>query len=367
MAKGRGFYHRGKYRFTGKRQAALKRAQAISANRRKGHGKKIGAIVGLAGISTVAVMGYKHRDAIGKSVSSWTNGGRQNKKHSDAQIAVAPEVKELTRTANAISVAPPSATTTVALPKTPTPITAVDRKMAEAKRKELDRASQAPRYQTAIKVVENEVGGVHVKSELVNLGGRDNKKYDAEGSVDSDAMTARSVRGTLRAAKQGRLKSDNTAQSITEMAEAGAKITRGRRTASNKGTPGGTRTPAKAVPRKTVQNGFTQEELQSHFDFIDTPQYQVQEDIYAGQKVASKVKKPKKAKKPKKPKAPTAVTNKTADSAPKIIKMSDMPDPISHINWKTANEAYNKQEAQRIAKEKATENSLFGSYEDPDW
>jgi hypothetical protein len=69
----------------------------------------------------------------------------------------------------------------------------------------------------------------------------------------------------------------------------------------------------------------------------------------------------------KKPKAPTAGTNKTANSAPKIIEMSDMPDPTTHIDWKTANEAYNKQEAQRIAKEHAASNSVFGSYEDPDW
>lgn len=99
----KGNYRRGPYQFTYKRRAALARAQAISARKRKREGpvKKIAKIAGIAGaIGATAYLGYRHRGTIGKTAGNWRN-------------AVQPGNKEATRISSAISVAPPSRTTVI--------------------------------------------------------------------------------------------------------------------------------------------------------------------------------------------------------------------------------------------------------------
>lgn len=84
---------RGAYKFTYKRKAALARAQAISARKRKGDSpiKKIGKIAGIAGaVGATAYLGYRHRGTIGKTASGWKN-------------AVSPGAKEKTIVASGIS------------------------------------------------------------------------------------------------------------------------------------------------------------------------------------------------------------------------------------------------------------------------
>lgn len=94
---------RGQYRYTPKRAMALKRAQAISARKRKGRIVK-GVIAGatLAGIGGAAIHGYKNRSRIRESGYAavaasdvYTTGVRWKK-------AVQPGSKERVRIANAI-------------------------------------------------------------------------------------------------------------------------------------------------------------------------------------------------------------------------------------------------------------------------
>ena len=99
MRKG---YRRGAYKFTYKRKAALARAQAISARKRKGDSpiKKIGKIAGIAGaVGATAYLGYRHRGTIGKTASGWKN-------------AVSPGAKEKTIVASGISADAISSTVT---------------------------------------------------------------------------------------------------------------------------------------------------------------------------------------------------------------------------------------------------------------
>jgi hypothetical protein len=83
----------GPYRYTAKRKAALTRAQAISARKRK-RNKNIatGVIAGatLAGIGATAIYGYKNRKEIQITSRRWKN-------------AVQPGSKERVRLANALS------------------------------------------------------------------------------------------------------------------------------------------------------------------------------------------------------------------------------------------------------------------------
>ena len=95
-------YRRGAYKFTYKRKAALARAQAISARKRKGDSpiKKIGKIAGIAGaVGATAYLGYRHRGTIGKTASGWKN-------------AVSPGAKEKTIVASGISADAISSTVT---------------------------------------------------------------------------------------------------------------------------------------------------------------------------------------------------------------------------------------------------------------
>lgn len=362
--KGRGYY-----KFTPKRKAALRKAQFVSAKNRKGKGLtkggKIAIGVGvLAGAAAIGYVGARNYDKIGsRSKGDW-------RKTAD------PDVKERTRSGNSVSVAHPSQTTsvtpdTVQAPRMSTPITDSDRAKAAAHRQN-EQAKEAKRVKS---VLGSEV-------EDIDAYEKEAARRSSENQID------RQVKGVLRATKRpggtARITADNKLKTPLQLVEEGLpKAVRGRRSGSYRGTPGGTRTPAKTT-RPNTPSGLTEAEHQAAIGF-DTELYTppaaefkrsrgvVKKDelhTLAGMRAADeKLLNPPapKKKKVKKPKAPTAGTNTTANAAPKIIKMSDMPDPITHVNWKTANEAYDKQEAQRIAKERAASNSLFGSYEDPDW
>jgi hypothetical protein len=94
MAKKRGRnVRRGQYRYTQKRAVALRRAQAISARKRKGRRNSAikGAIVGatIAGVGAAAIYGYKNRSSIQATSVRW-------------KAAVQPGSKERVRLANAI-------------------------------------------------------------------------------------------------------------------------------------------------------------------------------------------------------------------------------------------------------------------------
>jgi hypothetical protein len=174
-----GAFRGGKYRFTAKRRYALQRAADISARKRKkNHAATAKKIAVLAGVAGVAYLGYRNRETIGRKTGEWRN-------------AVNPWKKEQVRVANAISVAPPSQTTT---------ITPGARQRAQAVREEL----AAPRP--------------------------DHRIYDENDNVDTDAMTDKAARKVLGRARAR---------------------TRGKKTESLQGTPGGRRRPAKANPANT--------------------------------------------------------------------------------------------------------------------
>ena len=94
MAKRKRRGSKGPYRYTSKRAAALKRAQTISARKRKGQRNAAikGVVAGatLAGIGAGAIYGYKNRSTIKATTGNWKN-------------AVQPGSKERVRVANAIS------------------------------------------------------------------------------------------------------------------------------------------------------------------------------------------------------------------------------------------------------------------------
>lgn len=223
MAKsrsGRGYYNRGKYRFTPARQKALKRAQEISARKRRNSLIKRGATVGvLAGtVGTLAYLGVKNRDTIGRKASDWRK-------------SVQPGNKEKVRTANAVSVAHPSQTVSAK-------ITEGDRAVANATRQAIAKESQAPRY--VERQFRTDVGThVVVTSKLINEGGPDNRIYKEDNSVDTDAMVAESVARTqTRRSRQ------------THNSKARQAVT-GTQTGSLRGTPGGTQAPKKAQQPRT--------------------------------------------------------------------------------------------------------------------
>lgn len=176
-------FKNGKYRFTAKRRYALQRAADISARRRKtNHAATAKKVAVLAGVAGVAYLGYRNRDTIGRKAGEWRN-------------AVQPGRKEKTRINNAISVAPPSQTTAI-------PDSA--RLHAQNTRDEMIQRALPP-----------------------HMGGPDNRIYNEDDTVDTDAMTSRSVAGVMRNARRNQ---------------------RGKKTDSLKGTPGGRKNPAKANP-----------------------------------------------------------------------------------------------------------------------
>ena len=179
MAKSSGVYRRGgPYKFTARRRYALKRAQEISARKRKQQrNKRIGVAAGaIAGIAIAGYLGSKHR------------GGIRSNNPGAIRAAVQPGAKENTRIANALSVGSPSKTTTVIGPG--------ERARAQATRNAMARSALPP-----------------------HMGGTDRKKYTADGDVNTTAMTNAGVRKTLKNAR--------------------SKVAQGRKTESLKSTPGG--------------------------------------------------------------------------------------------------------------------------------
>ncbi|AEL97924.1 hypothetical protein CL65_gp016 [Mycobacterium phage Patience] len=208
MAKRR---YRGPYKMTARRRYALKKAQEASAKkRRKNAIKKIGAAAGaIGGLAVAGYLGHRYGSAkIQQSVKNnrikvMTAHRGKVVQLNAARKAVQPGAKEATRVASAISVAHPSRTT----------ITASDRARAESVRSKLKKQSMPPIYDSTGR----------------NIGGPDRRSYDEDNNIRSEAMTNRSVRRTLKQSK---------------------KNTQGKKTGSLKGTPGGTKTPPKAIPHR---------------------------------------------------------------------------------------------------------------------
>lgn len=192
--RGKG-YRRGPYQFTARRRYALKKAQEASAKKRKSQrNKRIGVAAGaIAGIAVAGYLGNRYgSSAIKSSVKhkriQAANDMRRSLAGRKALAAVQPGNKEATRVGNAVSVAPPSQTHT-------TQIGWYQRAQADKERAKLNRARPAP---------------AHMRGA-------------------TDRQTERSVRKTLKEAR---------------------KTTTGNKTASLTGTPGGTKTPMKAIPHR---------------------------------------------------------------------------------------------------------------------
>lgn len=255
MAKTRGYYSRGKYTFTARRRAQLKRAQAISARKRKRNAIK--AAVVLAGVGAVAFAGYKNRGTISRKTSEWKN-------------AVSPKRKQENRVASAISVASPSSTR----------ITEADRARARNTRNA--------------------------------MAAQDERKRGRGAATDgrSAQREARSVRSTIRNGRRGRLNDDNSVKSITQLAEEGKKITRGRKTASLRSTPGGTKTPKKANPQNQARDVY------ADMFSDETNTYTLLPEDVAG----SKTKTTSSSRNSSKPPAPTTGANRTKNAKPRLKK-----------------------------------------------
>lgn len=105
MARRRGGYNRGQYRYTAARRAALRKAQIESARKRK-RNKKIKRVVGLGAVATAGVTGgvMLGRTEGGKNIAkSVKNAGKFGKDLASAFKAVDPHVKETTRKERRVS------------------------------------------------------------------------------------------------------------------------------------------------------------------------------------------------------------------------------------------------------------------------
>lgn len=197
MAKRRSY---GPYKMTARRRYALKKAQEASARkRRRQRNKKIGIAAGaIAGIAVAGVLGSRYgssriqQSVKNKRIQAMTAHRSTAQKLAHYKKISAPDSKEATRIANAMMNARPSATTNQGPSRG---ITEGDRARAENTRKQLNRAIPPP---------------AHMRGA-------------------TDAQTNRSVRRTLKEAR---------------------KATQGKKSESLTGTPGGTKTPMKAIPHK---------------------------------------------------------------------------------------------------------------------
>lgn len=233
--RGGGAYRNGSYRFTNRRQQALKRAQLASAKKRRGSGsKRIAATAGiLGGVAGIAYLGHRNRAAIGRQASSWKK-------------AVQPGAKENTRAGNAISAGHPSRTTTV--------IGVGERARAQTTRNALARAQLPP-----------------------HMGGPDRRAYDSNNNVDTAKMTDRGVIGTL-ITSEGVNPKDLTDKGVARRVRKGKRRIRanaavtGKKTASLKGTPGGTKTTPKAIRKPGAgPSGLTDAEWGAALAFDSPP------------------------------------------------------------------------------------------------
>jgi hypothetical protein len=204
----KGGYRSTNYVFTSRRKYALKRAQALSAKKRKQQKfVKIARVGGiLAGVGAAAYLGHRHRGTIGSAAGNWRNGFR-------------PTNKEATRVSSNIGVAHPSQTTV---------ITPGARAAAQKTRDALAKAQLPP-----------------------HMGGPDKRIYDPDTSdVNTDAMTKRSVRRTMKHAK---------------------KKTQGQKDPGLVGTPGGTR-KLKKTSGDTSHGGLTEAQWEAALGFDAPPQ-----------------------------------------------------------------------------------------------
>lgn len=331
---------RGYYKFTPKRKAALRKAQFVSAKNRKGkglsNGKKLAIGVGvLAGVGAIgAVMGTRssnlrvEKNAVAKA------------QYAEWKKTASPERKEGTVVGSGISNANPSRTTAGFQFVPSSNITESDRgKANSARQKQKDRDERPMR------------------------------------NIDSDKATERQVKGVLRAVGRpggaARLTQENKLKTPLELVEDGLpNAVRGRRSSSYKGTPGGTRTPAKTT-RPNTANGLTDAEHDAATGFdteLYTPaaSYQRSRSVLGlrgdpmqalrgiqaedekllnpppAKKAAAKKAPAKKA--PAKKAAPTTGTNRTADAKP---PGSSTPKPQPYGNWQQAVDDYVKKQVDK--------------------
>lgn len=208
MAKKRIRRASGGYKFTPSRRAQLRRAQAISARKRKGHGIKTGLAVvgGVATIGTAAYLGHRYGGQAVSSVRGYKPKIANARNKMSARLAVQPAAKESTRIATKTMIAKPS----------PEQINEI-REKAGAKRPD-------PRI------------------------------YDEDLNIDSEAMVKRSAGATNRSkeAKDARRKEASARRRLEKDRKYRAEVL-GKPVESLSGTPGGGLKPAKArKPREAV-------------------------------------------------------------------------------------------------------------------
>lgn len=201
MAKRRAYNYRGNYRFTPKRKVALKRAAMISARKRRNHRIKVavGVVGALAGTAAVAYAGHRYGPAAVDGVRKFKPKMAAARNNLASRLAVAPITKEAVRHSSAVSVAHPSKTR---VPKpVKTKITDADRAQAAATRNALELGMLPP-----------------------HMGGPDKRIYNADDSVNTDAMVNKGVRQTTRAArkrKKGQRKTAvNSMKNVLNMSQA---------------------------------------------------------------------------------------------------------------------------------------------------
>jgi hypothetical protein len=204
------------YNFTYKRKAALYRAAKISAEKRRKNRIKKVAITGvaIAGVGAGAYLGHRYGPQAVAGVRNFKPQLAEARNKIGMRIAVDPHVRENIRVNGSIVVANPSKTV----------ITEADRAAAKKLQAEAERTG-APNY--VQRTFRTEVGGeIHVHDQMVNIGGEDQRIYNEDNSVNTQAMVDRSVARTRTNAARREIQ--------------------GRRTASLTGTPGGTQTPPQA-------------------------------------------------------------------------------------------------------------------------
>ena len=274
--KGGGY---GKYKYTTKRAVALRRAQAISARKRKGKRMKYaaGAAIGVIGVGTVAVLGHKYGGTAVDSVKSYAPGMTHLKNQAIARMSVAPGIKELIRTRTAIS---PASTPRPNAPR------ARSSKAATAAQgaKEFTHTDLGKVDPQSMQGADPHSGAFPKRAEDIAAVKKMEAASDRPYNVDK-FLPRPIVRGRKKlpakvaqsaVEKHARNKGEVTGKQVdrnpilNQMIADGtvSKRTRGRRTASNKGTPGGRRTPAKAQPK----NQMTEAQIQAALGFDVVPE-----------------------------------------------------------------------------------------------
>lgn len=201
MAKSHRRRSHGSYKFTPKRRAQLKRAQMISARKRRNKRIKTGAAIvgGAAALGASAYLGNRYGGQAVSSVRAYKPKVANARNKLAARLAVQPGAKESTRIATKTMIAKP----------TPEQINEIREK------------ASAPRV--------------------------DSRIYDEDLNIDSEAMADRSARATNRskAAKDARRKEASQRKRLAKARQNRANAI-GKPVESLSGTPGGGLTPPKA-------------------------------------------------------------------------------------------------------------------------